>query len=309
MIDVQEKKQKIISFLNDNGPSLPVRIAKAIDMDPVFASAILSEMLGSKQIKTSYMKIGSSPLYLLIGQEQKLEDSTDHLKSVEKEAFLKLREYKLLKDDEESPAIRVALRNIKDFAIPFKFKEKIMWKYAFANDDEIDKLIKPKENKNKKQDVDTRENNLSDEVQNKNTQNHTNAEDATINQDKVKAKKIENIFKDSKIDVAEPEFLIETKNFLKRRGIEFVEEIRTEKKEIMAVVSVTSQLGRINFLLIAKNKKTTTKDEINAAVQISTKNKMPCLLIIRKTPSRPIQKLIENNYLIKLEIMEEFSEP
>ena len=84
-----------------------------------------------------------------------------------------------------------------------------MWKYAFANDDEIDKLIEPKENKNKKQDVDTRENNLSDEVQNKNTQNHTNAEDATINQDKVKAKKIENIFKDSKIDVAEPEFLIE----------------------------------------------------------------------------------------------------
>jgi len=34
-------------------------------MDPVFASAISSELLGSKQIKTSYIKIGASPLYLL----------------------------------------------------------------------------------------------------------------------------------------------------------------------------------------------------------------------------------------------------
>ena len=35
-----------------------------------------------------------------------------------------------------------------------------------------------------------------------------------------------------------------------------------------------------------------TKDEIDAAIQIATKNKMPCLLIIRKKPSKPIQKLI-----------------
>jgi len=51
MIDIQEKKNKIISFLNDNGPSLPIVIARAIEMDTVFASAIMSEMLGSKQLK------------------------------------------------------------------------------------------------------------------------------------------------------------------------------------------------------------------------------------------------------------------
>jgi len=49
MIDVQEKKNKIISFLKVSGPSLPVRIAKVIEMDPVFASAISSELLNSKQ--------------------------------------------------------------------------------------------------------------------------------------------------------------------------------------------------------------------------------------------------------------------
>jgi len=71
------------------------------------------------------MKIGASPLYLLSGQEQELEKKTEHLKSVEKEAYLKIKEQKIINDDDESPAIRVALRNIKDFATPFKFKKKL----------------------------------------------------------------------------------------------------------------------------------------------------------------------------------------
>jgi len=96
---------------------------------------------------------------------------------------------------------------------------------------------------------------------------------------------------------------------LEEKGIKFVEEIRTEKKEIVAVVEISSQLGKIKFLLIAKNKKTATRDEIDAAIQMASKNKMPCLLIIRKEPSRPIQKIVDDNNLIKLEIMEESPKP
>jgi len=87
MIDVQEKKNKIISFLKISGPSLPVKIAKIIEMDPVFASAILSELLDTNQIKTSHLKIGASPLYFIPGQEQKLEDHTENLKSLESEGL------------------------------------------------------------------------------------------------------------------------------------------------------------------------------------------------------------------------------
>ena len=140
MINIQQKKQKIISFLKIAGPSLPVRIAKTIEMDPVFASAILSELLETKQIKTSHMKVGASPLYFIPGQEQKLEDHTENLKSIEKEAFLKLKQNKILTDENEEPAIRVALRNIKDFAIPFKSQGKIMWKYTFATEKETKQI-------------------------------------------------------------------------------------------------------------------------------------------------------------------------
>ena len=145
MINVEEKKEKILSYLETNGPSLPVRVAKAIEMEPVFASAILSELLSTKKIKLSSMKIGASPLYLVPVIENHLEDHTENLKSIEKDAYLKLKKEKVLIDDEQEPAMRVALRNIKDFAKAFKFNDKIYWKYMFTPDSKIEEIIDPKE--------------------------------------------------------------------------------------------------------------------------------------------------------------------
>ena len=314
MIDIQQKKDKIISFLETNGPSLPVRIAKAIEMEPVFASAITSEL---KQVKTSNLKIGASPLYFLPGQEQKLEEHTENLKSAEKEAYLKLKEKKLINDEDESPITRVALRNIKDFATPFNSQEKTMWKYTFASDEEIEELLSPpkKDTKIKKPEP---ENKIQErkEIESE-VPKAWIIKQKEIKQAKEESKKIENIFTAQNKNILDnsisletenkkiiPEFLIEIKTFLKQKNIEFIEEVRTEKKEIMATVNINSQLGNINFLLVAKNKKAITKDEIEAAIQIATKNKMPCLLIIRKEPSKSIQKFISENNLIKLENME-----
>ena len=57
MISVDNIKLKIIEFLKTNGPALPVKIAKAIEMDPVFASAILSELTSAKKVKLTNMKV------------------------------------------------------------------------------------------------------------------------------------------------------------------------------------------------------------------------------------------------------------
>ena len=146
MINIQEKKDKIISFLKENGPSLPVRIAKAIEMEPMFASAITSELIDSKQVKTSHLRIGSSPLYFLPGGEQRLEEYTENLKSAEKEAYLKLKKNKLIVDEDEDPVTRVALRNIKDFAVSFGPPEKTMWRYAFALEEEVEVEESPSKN-------------------------------------------------------------------------------------------------------------------------------------------------------------------
>ena len=127
--DTSKIKEKILLTLRRRGPCLPVHIASEIEMSILFASAFLSELVSEKKIRMSYMKVGSSPLYLIPGQEYLLERFAQYLRSKEKDAFELLRNNKFLVDSKQDPAIRVALRSIKDFAIPFKEGDEIVWRY------------------------------------------------------------------------------------------------------------------------------------------------------------------------------------
>lgn len=137
--DAMQTKEKIISLLRLGGPSLPVHIAKGTGLSILFASAFLSELFYEKKIMISNLKVGNSPLYFLPGQEPQLERFFQYLKSKEKEAFLLLKEKKFLKDEEQEPAIRVALREIKDFAIAFKENDEIYWRYFTVPEEEFAK--------------------------------------------------------------------------------------------------------------------------------------------------------------------------
>jgi len=257
MIDVQEKKRKIISFLEDNGPSLPVRIAKAIQMDPVFASAILSELLGTKQVKLSHMKIGSSPLYLIPGQEQRLEEQTENLKSVEKEAYLKLEEEKVITDEEETPAIRVALRNIKDFATPFKFEEKIMWKYSFTPEEEIQKLLSPPQKEEPKE-----------------VPKAWEAKKEEIKQIKEEAKKVENIFEEK--TQTKKTFLKQIEEFLESKNTKIISMEEVDKKKVVAKTESENRKA----LLFAFNKKRISEDELMKCYKQAKTSNLPYHIII-----------------------------
>ncbi|MEM4331126.1 MAG: hypothetical protein QW273_03935 [Candidatus Pacearchaeota archaeon] len=127
--NIEEIKEKILSYIKERGPSLPVHLTKVTSMNLTFTSAILSELFKEKKLKMSNLQIGSSSLYYLPGQEEMLENFVNNLKPQEKEAFLKLKENKILEDEKQDPVTRVALRNIKDFAIPIKKGEKLFWKY------------------------------------------------------------------------------------------------------------------------------------------------------------------------------------
>src|SRR3989344_1596134 len=118
--DASLMRDRIISFLKIKGPSLPVNIAKAVGMDMLFTSAFLSELISSGEIKTSNMKVGTSPLYLIHGQEDGLERYLEYIKGKEGEAINRLRKEKFLLDSEQEPAIRIALRALKDFAKAFE---------------------------------------------------------------------------------------------------------------------------------------------------------------------------------------------
>ncbi len=142
MIDVQEVKQKILKLLDEKGPSLPMHLSKDVQLSTIFTSAILAELIHEKKVSLSKLRIGSSHLYLLPGQEKKLEEFSDNLSGVEKEAYMILKERRVLDDEKQTPAIRVALRAIKDFATPLRYQEKIVWKYTFAPTEEIQEILK-----------------------------------------------------------------------------------------------------------------------------------------------------------------------
>lgn len=139
--NASEIKNKIVSFITQKGPSLPISIARETGLDTLFASAFLSELLGEKKIKMSNMKVGSSSIFFVQGQEPLLENFSQHLKSKEKDAFNLLKNRKVLKDSEQEPAIRVALRAIKDFAIPFKNDNDSYWKYFNVSNEEVSKMF------------------------------------------------------------------------------------------------------------------------------------------------------------------------
>ncbi len=127
--DTSQIKEKILFTLRRRGPCLPVHIAGEIETSILFASAFLSELVSEKKIKMSHMKVGSSPIYFIPGQEYLLEKFAQYLRSKEKDAFELLRKNRFLVDSRQDPAIRVALRSLRDFAIPFKHGEEIIWRY------------------------------------------------------------------------------------------------------------------------------------------------------------------------------------
>ncbi len=138
-------KERIISTIRFKGPSLPVQLARALAIEPIFASAFLSELKAEEKLKVSDMKVGSSPVYYLPGQEDKLENYIQHLNQREREAFNLLKKEKILEDETQTPVTRVALRAIKDFAIPVRVRineqVKTFWKYYMIPDAEISPMI------------------------------------------------------------------------------------------------------------------------------------------------------------------------
>ena len=82
-----ETNERILILLKERGPILPVQASKEINENILMTSARLSELLTSKRIKISNLKIGGSPLYYLSGQEHKLQNFPENLNGVEKKAY------------------------------------------------------------------------------------------------------------------------------------------------------------------------------------------------------------------------------
>ncbi len=262
MLDIPEVKNKIILYLQENGISLPIRIAKAVSLEPLFVSAILSEMIDSKTIKNTNFRLGSSSFYFLEGQEEQLEKIGElYLSGVEKDAFLLLKEKKILSDESQTSPIRIALRKIKDFSIPFNNENKLFWRYVFY-EDTVEQIYKTSNNKEEIKDLEEHKNeNLTNE--NENFEN----------------KSIENILETIPKQDDKIAFSDKIKNVLEKNGFDYFEILEDNKSEVVGSIIVDTNFGKKKQLVIARNKKLLNEKDIDLAIQKSDFYKMPLLII------------------------------
>jgi hypothetical protein len=294
MIDVQKVKSKILNILEQKGPSLPIHLSRGVELSPVFTSAILSELVNERRIKLSNLRVGSSPLYLLPGHEEKLEAFSSDLTGMEKTAFLKLKQAKIIEDEKEEPAIRVALRSIKDFSIPIKINEKLLWKYAFLSNEELNKIVNQRFSRHPKKTEIAKKPEPIPQTKPQEASEPQKSEEPLITL-KPKTPRIQ------KPNQKAQEFLQEVKNFLLKKDIEFLKELSLDKKELSAKVRINSDLGKISLLLIAKDKKRANIADLTMAYQKALLEKLPCLFLSKGDPASTTKDFLEqHNNLLKI---------
>ena len=282
-----QTKEKIISLLRMNGPSLPVHIAKGTGLSILFASAFLSELFYEKKIGISNLKVGNSPLYFIPGQELQLERfAENNLKNKEKEAFLLLKNEKFLKDSEQQPAIRVALREIRDFAIPLKKEEEIYWRYFTVSEQEFNKKEIPKEKiiveeiqKSAEQAEESEE-----EEEQENSKEELNIFDKEDTQKKEKRK----ITKKRKSQKQDENFFNKVKEFLSGKKIEIIDIQNFNKNDLVLKIKENKE----EKLLIAYNKKKITNADLIKAYKKSAESDLPYIILSLGEPARNIKELV-----------------
>lgn len=272
MIDIKELRSKVLEIVNLNGPVLPVQISRKLGSDTIFAGAVLSELIASKLIKISTAKIGSSPVYYIQGQEEKLSILYDHLPEKEKESYNLLKSHQFLRDKDLEPSLRVALRNLKDFAVPLNINQDLIWKWHLAKDEEMQIALQ-------KQPV----------------QQHK----PEIQQVIVKKEQTKKIIKEK---MANGDFSKIINKFLTDYKISLIEQqIIRKNAEINMVIKVPSSLGELEFLLIAKNKKSISDSDLTLAFNKAQMKKLPALLISTGDLTKKAKDYLEKNlkgYLI-----------
>ncbi len=277
--DTSDIKERIISFLRIRGPSLPVHIAKEIEMSILFTSAFLSELISERRIKISNMKVGSSSLHFLEGQEHRLEGFAQFLKSKEKEAFELLKEKRILKDSELEPAIRVALRTINDFAIPFKRNDEIYWRYFLVPESELvileiipEKKIEPVPPASDTLGIFSKE-----------------EEKQEVNQKEERAEPVKRKPRKRQSQKKNEQFFDKVKEFLSQKKIKILSIEGVSKNDLILKVSSNERV----FVLVAYNKRKLNDADIIKASKKASELNLKCMILSLGEPLKKINSLIE----------------
>jgi hypothetical protein len=295
-METNETHEKIINLLKEKGPSLPMSISKGLEIDSLFISAFLSELANQKRVKVTNLKVGGSPLYYLGGQEELLEPYYKYFHPKEAEAFLLLKQSKVLKDEDQDPAIRVALRSIKDFAVGFKKEGEIYWRYILVSEETVRSIFQEPKKSSKKQAIKKEE--LKEDLEETKEREKPKEEETQKKEEKsikIIPKKQEKIFHNPlaqepiKQEKPKSKFVEEVINFLSEK-YQIIEEKEYKAKEYNCLLEVKSDLGPIKFLTLVKDKKSVSETDLKKILAIAQSIPLPALFVYTGKLSKKAQE-------------------
>ena len=289
-MEIMETRERIVEIVKVKGPVLPVQISKEIGSDILMASAHLAELTASNRLKISTIKVGGSPLYYLPGQEAMLQKFVGNMNDKEKKAFDLLNQNKILRDVEQEPVIRVALREIKDFAIPLNVthnnSREIFWKWYLTSNEEAEQLIKEK--------LEILETPIEKKIEQETIKKQgvlQKIEEKPIQQVQKQIK--EKITRKYKPREKEDNFLKEIIKFFEKNKINIINsEIIKRNSEIDFIVEIPSVVGNLQYYCKARNKKRINDSDLSQAYVKGQLKRLPVIVISPGELSAKAQEMI-----------------
>lgn len=323
MLMPSDNSEKVLQTVKMKGPLLPIVIAKDFNVDTLIASAMLSELSSRKLIKISSVKVGGSPLYYARGQEYKLQNYYNQLNEKEKMSYDLLKDKKVLDEASLEPVIRVALKQIKDFAIPVIVNneglQKVFFKWYLTSQNEADDLIKsilkPSEEKRPeikvvKEEKPVEEKSLEEKRKiieekakkiefDKERKKLEELRKKEITQKKleVEAKEASSLRSETSEDEPRDDFLEKIRKYCAEKGIEILDfRIIKKRSEIDLIVKVPSAVGTLEYYCKAKDKKKISEADLSSAFVQGQVKKLPVLIFATGDLNKKASLMLQNEF-------------
>jgi hypothetical protein len=312
---MEDNRGKILEFIKQKGPVLPIDVAKHIGSNILIASAHLSELSSNKKVKISNVKFGGgSPLYYLPGQESQLQKFSDNLNEKDKRAYDLLSQKKILQDSKVDPLTRVALRAIKDYAVPlqvnFKGNSEIFWRWYLLTNQEAENLIKPLFQEDSKPKLTIPKPQSSQppkhEVKQETPQDHEPKKPVETTKKQQPIEKIE-----PKRTKEEVQKTIQPKKPTKELGNDFTGQISKyfvknnitvlskeiiRKSEIDFIIQVPSAVGNLEYYCKTKNKKKINDADLASAFVQGQLRKLPVLFLTNGDLTKKSKEMLQKDF-------------
>ncbi|MHA1918002.1 MAG: hypothetical protein ACTSUV_06815 [Candidatus Ranarchaeia archaeon] len=321
-------RELVLKVVKQRGPTIPARIVKELGGDTFLIGAILSDLLNNKLLRVSNLKLGGSPFYFAPEHASRLQEFSKHLKNQDKTTYDLLKASKVLKDEQQTPLIRVSLRNIKDFAKPVEVKigetQELFWKFYLIPNEEVKQIIKDKflkrpkpapvpEKKPVKKEINPEPPKVVEKTKKiepkpqvtEPPKKPVSKPVTSVKKEEQKSKDFpssarEQLKEEKQVSILQEDpkgsFGDTLSKYFNRKNIEVVEKNIIRKTEIDYVIRVPSSIGTMEYYCKAKDKKKCNDGDIATAFIQGQNKKLPVLFLTTGDVTKKVNDMLHKEF-------------